>query len=151
MTSNIGASLAEDFNDQKTLSVKEALKKQVKIMEELNKYFRPEFLNRIDEVILFNRLKPEHISKIVNLQLQEVEQRMKEKDIHLKWNKKAADWLANKGFDNQFGARPLKRLIQKELLNPMADKLLSKELQAGDSILLNANDLKLEFQIKKER
>ncbi len=151
MTSNIGASLAEDFIDQKIHTTKESHKKQVKIMEELNKYFRPEFLNRIDEVVLFNRLKPEHISKIVNLQLQEVEQRMKEKDIHLKWNKKAADWLANKGFDNQFGARPLKRLIQKELLNPMADKLLSKELQDGDSILLNANDLKLEFQIKKER
>lgn len=147
MTSNIGASLAED--SQKTLTTKEALKKQAKIMEELNKYFRPEFLNRIDEVVLFNRLKPEHISQIVNLQLKQVEQRMKEKDIHLKWNKKAEDWLANKGFDNQFGARPLKRLIQKELLNPVAGKLLAKELKTGDSVSLNANDLSLEFKIKK--
>jgi len=146
MTSNIGATLTEDF--QKALITKESFKKQSKIMEELRKYFRPEFLNRIDEVVLFNRLKPEHISQIVNLQLKEVEQRMKEKSIHLKWNKKAMDWLANKGFDSQFGARPLKRLIQKELLNPMAGKLLAGELKTGDSVLLNANDLNLEFQIK---
>ena len=147
MTSNIGAKLAED--SQKTLIAKETLKKQSKIMEELRQYFRPEFLNRIDEVVLFNKLKPEHISQIVNLQLQEVEQRMKEKDIHLKWNKKAANWLASKGFDNQFGARPLKRLIQKELLNPMANKLIAKELKTGDSVSLSANDLNLEFQVKK--
>ena len=147
MTSNIGAALAETTT--KAYTAKESHKKQTKIMEELGKHFRPEFLNRIDEVVLFNRLTPEHIAKIVNLQLQEVEQRMKEKNIQLQWGKKAADWLANKGFDNQFGARPLKRLIQKELLNPMAGKLLSKELQTGDSVSLKANDLNLEFQIKK--
>ena len=147
MTSNIGAALAED--SQKKLTTKAAFNKQAKIQEELSQYFRPEFLNRIDEVVLFNKLQPEHIAKIVNLQLQEVEQRMKEKDIHLKWDKKTADWLANKGFDDQFGARPLKRLIQKELLNHIAGKLLSKELQYGDRVSLKANDLNLELQIKK--
>ena len=149
MTSNIGSNLAVNSKDKKQYSAKEFYSQQEKVMNELRKYFQPEFLNRIDEAVLFNRLQPEHISKIVDIQLKTAAQRLKEKNIYLQWDKKASHWLAEKGFDSQFGARPLKRLIQRELLNPLASQIISKELKSESAVLVSANDLRLEFQIKK--
>ncbi len=116
------------------------------LIKNLQKYFRPEFLNRIDEIILFKKLSHENIAKIVGLQIQEVEKRLKEKNISLKPDQKALDYLSRKGFDPDFGARPLKRVIQKELLNPLAGKIISGELKAGAKIKVSANDLSLEFK-----
>ena len=115
------------------------------MIKDLQKYFRPEFLNRIDEIILFKKLSRDNISKIVLLQIQEVEKRLKEKNISLKPDQKALDYLSQKGFDTDFGARPLKRVIQRELLNPLAGKIIAGELKPGANIKISANDLNLEL------
>lgn len=139
MTSNISSSVSAD-------SKLSEMKKQEQIMKDLRKYFRPEFLNRIDEVILFNSLSEDHITEIVNIQVQEVEKRLEEKNIQLELDKKAVEYLARRGFDPDYGARPLKRVIQRELLNPLANRIISGELKEGTKVKVTANDLNLELQ-----
>ena len=119
------------------------------LMKELRKYFRPEFLNRIDEIILFNSLSKEHITQIVDIQLKLVTERLKEKNISLKWDSKAIHYLARQGFDEDYGARPLKRVIQKEVLNPLAHQIVSQTLKEGDTVNITANDLHLEITSNK--
>ena len=138
MTSNIHSSVYGEIG----LS---AAKKQERIRKDLQKYFRPEFLNRIDEIILFNNLSQDHIAKIVAIQIQEVAKRLKEKNICLNVDQKAVNYLAHKGFDPDYGARPLKRVIQRELLNPLANRIISKKLKEGETAWVTANDLRLEF------
>ncbi|MDE0518861.1 MAG: AAA family ATPase [Bdellovibrionales bacterium] len=142
MTSNIGSELY-DSSSGKTHFNKANLNK------ELKKYFRPEFLNRIDEIISFNSLSQEHIAGIVSIQIKEVQNRLKEKNISLKLDQKAVDYLARKGFDPDYGARPLKRVIQRELLNPLANQIISKELKEGQTVEVTANDLSLEWPSSK--
>ena len=142
MTSNISSSVSSD-------SKLSEMKKQEQIMKDLRKYFRPEFLNRIDEVVLFNSLNENHIAKIVNIQVREVEKRLKEKNIQLKLDQKAVDYLARRGFDPDYGARPLKRVIQRELLNPLANQIISGDLKEGATVKVTANDLNLELQLRK--
>ena len=139
MTSNISSSVSAD-------SKLSEMKKQEQIMKDLRKYFRPEFLNRIDEVVLFNSLSEDHIAEIVNIQVQEVEKRLEEKNIQLELDKKAVRYLARRGFDPDYGARPLKRVIQRELLNPLANRIISGELKEGTKVKVTANDLNLELQ-----
>ena len=117
----------------------------------LRKYFKPEFLNRIDEVILFNKLSQENIAQIVDISMHITAERLKEKNILLKWDKKALNWLAKKGFDPDYGARPLKRLIQRELLNPLANKIIDKTLKSGAEVKVSANDLHLEIELKSAK
>ncbi len=118
---------------------------QSALLKELQKYFRPEFLNRIDEIIQFNSLSQEHIAEIVGIQMHNVKKRLKEKNISLKWDKKAIDYLAQRGFNPDYGARPLKRVIQRELLDPVANRIISKDLKEGKAIQVTANDLSLEI------
>ena len=139
MTSNISSSVSAD-------SKLSEMKKQEQIMKDLRKYFRPEFLNRIDEVVLFNSLSEDHIAEVVNIQVQEVEKRLEEKNIQLELDKKAVKYLARRGFDPDYGARPLKRVIQRELLNPLANRIISGELKEGTKVKVTANDLNLELQ-----
>ena len=138
MTSNISSVVPSD-------SSLSAAKKQECTIKDLQQYFRPEFLNRIDEIILFNNLSQEHIAKIVDIQIQDVEKRLKEKNIQLNLDQKAVNYLAQKGFDPDYGARPLKRVIQSELLNPLASRIISRELKEGTTVKVTANDLSLEF------
>lgn len=147
MTSNLGSNHIQKmqsigFSDNSQTQDYEATKK--KVMGSLKDFFRPEFLNRLDEIIVFDTLDKKVIEDIVNNQLQMVTTRLKEKNITISYHKKLIEHLVEKGFDPQYGARPLKRLIQNELLNDIALRMIKNEIQSGDSITASyANDMVL--------
>jgi ATP-dependent Clp protease ATP-binding subunit ClpB len=115
------------------------------VMDAVRRHFRPEFLNRIDEIILFRRLGREQMDAIVRIQLQRVEQRLAERRINLQLDPSALHWLGERGYDPVYGARPLKRVIQKELVDPVAKKLLAGEIRDGEVVAVAAGDHGLEF------
>jgi ATP-dependent Clp protease ATP-binding subunit ClpB len=104
------------------------------VMDVVRRHFRPEFLNRIDEIILFKRLGRAEMDGIVKIQLQRVEKLLADRRMTLALDGSARQWLADKGYDPVYGARPLKRVIQKELVDPIARKLLAGDLQDGSMI-----------------
>jgi len=125
LTSNLGSNfLLGDINDE----TKE------KVLEVARNHFRPEFLNRLDEIILFNKLSKEHMIDIVEVQISRLAKRLESKNITLKLDKSAKEYLANKGYDPSYGARPLKRLIQRELENVLAQELLNSKIKEGDNV-----------------
>jgi ATP-dependent Clp protease ATP-binding subunit ClpA len=107
---------------------------RIKLVDMLRKTIRPEFLNRIDEVIIFKPLLKNELRKIVDLQLQQLEQMLSEKNISFKIDDEAKDWLAKLGYDVTYGARPLKRTIQKYVVNPLSQELLMNKFQSGDTV-----------------
>ena len=109
----------------------------IKIQQELQLHFQPEFLNRIDDVIIFNRLELDEISTIIDLELNEVQQRLVDRKIKLNLTQNAKQQLAHQSYDPVYGARPLRRAIQKQILNPLAIKLLSGEFGDGDLITVD--------------
>ena len=111
---------------------------KAKIEESLRRHFRPEFFNRIDDVIVFHRLSREEISQIVEIQLRQLARTVADRGIVLTWSPKAKDALAARGYDPTFGARPLKRLIQKEVMDGLAGKILKNEIAAGDTVEVTA-------------
>ena len=129
MTSNVGS------NWIKELGIDNA---QDKVMEELNRQFRPEFLNRIDEIILFSALTREHLREVVDIQLKSLMKRLAERNIHVEITPEAKAKLAEEGYDPMFGARPLKRVIQKRIQNVLALKILRGEFKDGDRIVVDA-------------
>ena len=129
MTSNVGSQFIQEYADGKL--EKTAL--ELKLKSELSKYFRPEFLNRIDDIVTFEALSKEHLRKIVDIQLAQVGRRLEKQGIKLEVSGKAKDHFAEEGFDPLFGARPLKRVIQSELLDPLAMKIIAGELKQGKS------------------
>jgi ATP-dependent Clp protease ATP-binding subunit ClpB len=139
MTSNMGSHHLIDTN----LSEAE---KEKRVYEVLRSTLRPEFLNRIDEVVMYRPLGQEQIKGIVRVQLQVVQKRLLDKKIELNFEDAALAYLSKKGFDPIYGARPLKRLIQSEVLNPIASKMISGELQEGARVRVNCVDGKLQFQ-----
>lgn len=140
MTSNLGgeyihemASLGFSLGaEEKKEQQKSELKN--KIEAALRESFRPEFLNRIDEIIIFNPLGPKEIEKIVDLQIEKVNQRLAKRKIQVQLSKEAKNYLAKKGYDPEYGARPLKRLIEKEILDYLADKIIGGEVKEGSKI-----------------
>lgn len=147
MTSNLGSNHIQKmqsigFSDNSQSEDYEATKK--KVMGSLKDFFRPEFLNRLDEIIVFDTLDKKVIEDIVNNQLELVTKRLKEKNITITYHKKLISYLVEKGFDPQYGARPLKRLIQNELLNDIALRIIKNEIEPGDSITASyAHDMVL--------
>ena len=133
MTSNIGAQHLLNLADGETV---EGAK--VGVMAEVNAHFRPEFLNRIDEVLLFERLKPEHMGAIVDIQIARLQGWLKDKQMTLKLSDAAREHLANAGYDPSFGARPLKRVIQKLVQDELARELLSGRMSDGETIKIGA-------------
>ncbi len=138
MTSNLGSNAIGDASLTK-------LQREKIVTETLRNHFRPEFLNRIDETVIFNSLSEEQIASIVDIQLIEVKKRLAEKKVVLNFTPAAVDFLAKRGFDPVFGARPLKRVIQQEVLNKLARLLISGELKPGTQVEVSGNDLGLEF------
>jgi ATP-dependent Clp protease ATP-binding subunit ClpB len=134
MTSNIGSSyIADDSIDKE--------KREELVRQELKNYFKPEFINRVDETIIFNSLEKEHIQKIVKLQLAEIAIRLKQQQgIKLEISREALTLLAIKGWDPLFGARPLKRTIQSELLNPLSKKILSGDISKDQTVSIQTDD-----------
>lgn len=135
MTSNLGSELYGKKAHMGFESGEEEEKGiDQKIMEELRQAFKPEFLNRIDEVVVFDPLNHKEIRKIVDLQLEEVAKRLASQDISLKVSQKAKDILASIGYDPNYGARPLKRIIERRILNELAKQLVSGEVKQGQSV-----------------
>jgi len=144
MTSNVGseiiareAALGFITSDEKSAqrSQKESLRD--KVMTALKDSFRPEFINRIDEIIIFNYLGKEEIKKIVDLELQKVEDRLMAKNIKIKTTDACKEFLAEQGFDQNLGARPLKRVIQKLILNPLSLKIVAGEIKEGELVMID--------------
>jgi ATP-dependent Clp protease ATP-binding subunit ClpB len=107
--------------------------------------FRPEFLNRVDEIILFHRLQRENMGAIVDIQMQRLLKLLEDRKIELKLDAKARDWLAERGYDPAYGARPLKRAIQKSVQDPLAELILSGKLKDGEKVVISANKQGLTF------
>ncbi len=153
MTSNIGARQLKDFGQGVGFGT--AAKKaqadshQKSVIENaLKKAFAPEFLNRIDDVIVFNPLEREDIHKIIDIELDKLFKRIKDIGYDLKLSKKAKDYIADKGFDKQYGARPLKRAIQKYIEDALAEEIVNSNLEEGDSITMDLDEKKEELTIK---
>jgi len=153
MTSNVGVStirkqavlgFATSSNERE--DAYEKMKENV--LEELKKTFRPEFLNRIDEIIVFHQLQEEHIRKIVDLMLKSLLVRIKEMNINLEITDKARAFLAEKGYDQAYGARPLRRAIQKMVEDQLSEEMLKGEIKPGSEVLVDVEDDKLIFRNK---
>ena len=114
-------------------------------MEEVKRTFRPEFINRVDEIIVFHSLEPQHLQQIVSLMLQEVRERVEESGYHLEVSDTAKALIAREGYDPTFGARPLRRAIQRLIENPLAGELLAGRYQQGDTIWVDTENDHLIF------
>lgn len=155
MTSNVGAST---IGRQKTLGFSIAKgdeeeksqyeKMKENIMGELKQRFRPEFLNRIDDIIVFHSLNEEHISKIVILMADKLQERLKDMDIKLEMSEEAIKLISKSGFDLEYGARPLKRALQKELEDELSEAILRGDVKKGSSIIAKVKDEKIVFETK---
>ena len=116
-----------------------------KVMDEVKRFFRPEFLNRVDGQIVFHPLTKEHIVQIVDLMLNDVRKPMLEKGLSLEITTPAKEWLAEKGYDPKFGARPLRRVIQTEIEDPLSEDVLAGKYQPGNTVLVDLKDDHLEI------
>ena len=142
MTSNIGSQWITDLRE------KDYEEMRRRVMEAVRAHFKPEFLNRVDELIIFHGLGIEEIKAIVEIQVKKLEQRLLERRIQLKMTEKAKEWLAKEGFDPAYGARPLKRLIQKEIQDKLALKILEGKFKEGDTIAVDVEEKKGELVFK---
>jgi ATP-dependent Clp protease ATP-binding subunit ClpB len=140
MTSNLGAEyLVAQPEGQDSGEVRDL------VMAEVRSHFRPEFINRIDEIILFHRLKREHMGRIVDIQLVRLTKLLEDRKITIVLNPKAREWLAEKGYEPAYGARPLKRVIQKAVQDPLAELILSGKIKDGDRVVISAGKEGLSF------
>jgi ATP-dependent Clp protease ATP-binding subunit ClpB len=128
MTSNIGSHLYQDLLDKDREEVQDM------VLETLKAHFRPEFLNRLDEIIVFNALGMEEIKQIVDIQIQYLRGRLAQRKLDIRLTDRAKEVLASEGFDPNYGARPLKRVIQREIQDNLARRMLEGEFSEGDLI-----------------
>ncbi|MCX7911546.1 MAG: AAA family ATPase [Dehalococcoidales bacterium] len=158
MTSNAGVELIKKEaqlgfaprRDEKSRQGYEAMKE--KVMAEVRRLFRPEFLNRLDDIIVFHELTEEHLKKIVDLMLKDLGNRLREQKVSLELTDRAKAWLAKEGYDPVYGARPLRRTVERYIENPLSSKLLRGEIKAGDTVVVDVDDGgKLAFSVKAEK
>ncbi len=152
MTSNLGT---EYVNKSGTLGFLGSMEdgdqaNREKIEKALKGAFRPEFLNRIDEIIVFGPLSKEHMLEIVLLQMNDIQERLEETGLSVELTDEARRWLASEGYDPAFGARPLKRALQKHVESPLSVSLLSGDFKPGDTVLVDVEDDKIKFAKKEE-
>jgi ATP-dependent Clp protease ATP-binding subunit ClpB len=140
MTSNMGAEFLASLGEDEDVEAARPL-----VMDAVRRHFRPEFLNRIDEIILFKRLGRAEMDNIVRIQLKRVEKLLADRRMAIALTDAALHWLAERGYDPVYGARPLKRVIQKELVDPIARKLLAGDLEDGSVIEVGATGEGLEI------
>jgi ATP-dependent Clp protease ATP-binding subunit ClpB len=146
MTSNIGSPIIQEYFSAGNLTTKEHGEMENQVKMELRAHFRPEFLNRLDDIIIFHSLHRDQLMKIVEIQLDRVAKRLQQQNLQIDLDKTAKTLLAKEGYDPQFGARPLKRSIQEHLLDPLATQLLEGRFKPGDHIRATAQDGELVFQ-----
>ncbi len=140
MTSNLGSQKIQNLTGMGYEGLKTA------VMEEVRGFFRPEFINRIDETVVFHSLNKEHIEEISDIQITKLKGRVAESGINLCWDKSVVSQIAEVGFDHVYGARPLKRALQNKIENPLARKILSGEYLQGDTITLKTREQKIFFE-----
>jgi ATP-dependent Clp protease ATP-binding subunit ClpB len=143
MTSNLGAEYLVNLRDDQDVDAA-----RDEVMAVVKASFRPEFLNRVDEVILFHRLRRQDMDRIVEIQLKRLENLLVDRKIALSLDHDAIEWLASKGYDPAYGARPLKRVMQKELQDPLAEKILLGEILDGSTVKVTAGSDRLNFRSK---
>lgn len=142
MTSNLGAEfLAAQGEGEDAEAVRGP------VMEAVRAHFRPEFLNRLDEIILFHRLKRTQMNEIVKIQLHRLQRLLDERHITLKIDEEGMEWLSEKGYDPAYGARPLKRVIQKQVQDPLAEQLLAGKIQEGQTVTCSAGTDRMLFDV----
>jgi ATP-dependent Clp protease ATP-binding subunit ClpB len=150
MTSNIGSDIIqrnfENITEDEVMAVTETTK--VEVVERLKQSVRPEFINRIDDIIMFKPLMKKQIRAIVDLQLTQIRNLLRDKEMNLELTDKALDWLGEQGYDPQYGARPLKRLIQKEIVNQLSKLILGGTLRKGQTIQIDEKGGLLSFKAK---
>jgi ATP-dependent Clp protease ATP-binding subunit ClpC len=122
-----------------------------KVMTEVRKTFRPEFLNRLDEIIVFHELNDEQLRHIVDLLAKDLQKRLAERKLGVEITEKAKSWLAKEGYDPVFGARPLRRALEKHVENPLSMRVLSGEFKEGQTIVVDVADNALTFAVKVGR
>jgi ATP-dependent Clp protease ATP-binding subunit ClpB len=142
LTSNLGSQFLSNLtDDQKVEDV------EPQVMDVVRSHFRPEFLNRLDEIILFHRLSQEHMAPIVDIQVKRVQKLLKDRKITLDLTEGARNWLGRVGYDPVYGARPLKRAVQRYLQDPLAEKLLAGEIPDGSTVNVDEGEEGLVFVI----
>jgi ATP-dependent Clp protease ATP-binding subunit ClpB len=153
MTSNIGSHIIQDnfenINDRNKLEVTENTKREV--MNLLRQTVRPEFLNRVDEIIMFQPLMKNEIKGIVKIQLNSLKSILAQSGIHIEFSDYLVEFLAENGYDPQFGARPLKRLIQKVIVNALSKKILSDTVDKSHPVLVDVFDNVVVFRNEPEK
>jgi ATP-dependent Clp protease ATP-binding subunit ClpB len=142
MTSNIASDLILAYKGREYEKMKE------EALEVLRRSFRPEFLNRVDEIVVFHPLSREELRQIVSIQIRGLRKRLEERKIELELTDKASDYFAERGYDPNYGARPLKRLVQQELETGLARKILSGEVRDGSKVVVDAGPRGLSFEVK---
>jgi ATP-dependent Clp protease ATP-binding subunit ClpA len=152
MTSNLGNQLLKEVSlgfEDKAVKTEEKMdedKMKERVYEALKGHFKPEFINRLDEIIIFHPLGKKEIAKIIELQLDIVKKRLADKKIKLEFTKNLEDYLANKGFDPQFGARPLKRVIQNQILDDLAMQIIEGKIKEGQKVKVDVDKNKVIFK-----
>lgn len=153
MTSNVGSTYIDNMekmgftNDGKEDAKYDEMKE--KVMEALKDSFKPEFLNRVDDIIIFNILSKKAIENIVNIQVERVKERLLQKDISIEITPKALKYLGEEGYNPNYGARPLKRLIQSKILTPIASIMISHNVMSGGKVVVDLKGKEFSFEIKK--
>jgi ATP-dependent Clp protease ATP-binding subunit ClpB len=142
MTSNLGSFVFADPGSSPE-------ERREKVLAEVRASFRPEFVNRVDEILVFQPLGREEIAQVVDIQLEQLQRRLAERKLTVELTPAAREYLADKGYDPAFGARPLKRLIQREIQDVLAMRLLSGEVEEGDTIEIDARDGALAFDVRR--
>jgi ATP-dependent Clp protease ATP-binding subunit ClpB len=149
MTSNIGSPIIQEYYARGKLTAKDHVEMERVVRTELRAHFRPEFLNRVDDVIIFHHLDESQLSRIVEIQLARLDRRLADQQLRLELDKEAKQFIAKEGYDPQFGARPLKRAIQDLLLDSLATRLLAGEFKPGDVIKVTVDHGALAFHTSR--
>jgi ATP-dependent Clp protease ATP-binding subunit ClpB len=140
MTSNIGSHFIMDP------SIDEATMRN-RVMDALRGHFRPEFLNRVDEIVIFHRLEPEHLRQIAEIQLEKVSRLLGQRHVTITLTEAAADRLIQEGYDPVYGARPLKRILQRRIVDPLALQLIQGQIREGDHVVIDSEGDELAFNV----
>jgi ATP-dependent Clp protease ATP-binding subunit ClpB len=143
MTSNLGSQFISERSAPESGLLDEGTRREV--MDALRRHFRPEFLNRVDDIIFFHSLGPDHLKHIVDIQVASLIRRLAERKIHVQLTDAAKDLLVREGYDPAYGARPLKRTIQRRVLDPLAMHVLEGRFVEGDTVSVDARQHELTF------
>ncbi|VAW83722.1 ClpB protein [hydrothermal vent metagenome] len=146
MTSNLGSQIIQDLAGEENYDIMKAA-----VMDIVSTQFRPEFINRIDDIVVFHPLGKTQISRIAKFQVERLRQRLQERDLDLHLTDSALDFISNAGYDPVYGARPLKRALQQRIENPLAQAILSGQFKAGETIIVDATDDEIKFRTELKK